>query len=603
MPDIMTALEDSGRAATDPNVDAEAPASLPQIGLSRSRALPAALRGFLPEILLLTLTTAAGFWAAGRWLTPFGDPGGWWTLLHRLGSGERLYRDIYLQYGPLSPYALALLGRLFGLSPTSFLLMNWIPAILLGLLLLRAGRHYLSEMERFAVLGLLLGLGLFGPGTARLVLPYSPAAVHALVFSVLALLLLQRQTPRRGDAFAAGGLAGLAFCSKQEIGLVALFAICVPVLARSSRSWRWLLLALGGFLCVAGPGVLVVLWSAPLESLRYDSHFWPIAEVPESWKYLSGLTTGLLIYDWPARLGRAVLAFLYDAALVGLLGLLVGRDSRIRRPLLLALVGALLIGGAADGILLWQRADPLSLSVLVAFAVLLLALFDRARQGRDFLMAVGLFAGLVATRTVFAGRSGWSSYSGVTNVSTALTWALFLFCFLPKLWPGGGLAALATRRIWAFTLLAVATYGTWIGARGLRVAREVTVETPRGRVWIGERAAPLFAALGKNLRPGERALVLPEPNGVEALFQLRSASPLLYHMPGWLDARAEEQLLHRFEGGGPDVVVVFGRPTWEFDVEPFGQGFGRRLASWLETNYSVVASPLGGIILRRKPPG
>ncbi len=596
-------MEDSGRAATDPNVDAEAPDSLPRIAFFRGRALPGVLRGWIPELLLLTLTTAAGFWAAGRWLVPFGDPGGWWTLLHRLGSGERLYRDVYLQYGPLSPYALALLGRLVGLSPTSFLLMNWVPAILLALLLLRAGRPYLSEMERLSVLGLLLALGLFGPGKARLVLPYSPAAVHALIFSVLALLLLQRQTPRRADAFAAGGLAGLAFCSKQEIGLVALCAICVPVLTRSSRALRWLLPALVGFSCVAGAGVLVVLWSAPLESLRYDSHFWPIGEVPGSWKYLSGLTTGLLIRDWPVRLGGAVLAFLYEAALIGLLGLLVARDPRVRRPLLLALLGALLIGGAADGILLGRRADPLSLSVLVAFALLLLALLDRARQGRDFLVAFGLFAGLVATRTAFAGRIGWSSYSGVTNVSTALTWALFLFCFLPKLWPGGGLAVQATRRIWAFTLFAVAAYGTWIGARDLRAAPEVTVETPRGRVWIGESAAPLFAALGKNLRPGERALVLPEPNAVEALFKLRSASPLLYHMPGWLDARAEEQLLRRFEGEGPDVVVVFGRSTWEFGVEPFGQGFGRRLAGWLETNYAIVASSPGGVILRRRPLG
>jgi hypothetical protein len=561
------------------------------------------LRTWTPEILLLIVTTAAGFWAAGRWLTPFGDPGSWWTLLHRLGSGERLYRDVYVQYTPLSPYLLAFLGRLFGLSPVSFLLMNWVPAILLALLLLRAGRPYLSEMERLAVLGMLLALGLFSPGTARLVLPYAPAAVHALIFSVLALLLLQRQTPGRTDAFAAGALAGLAFCSKQEIGLVALFAISVPALIRSSRGWRWLLSALAGFLCVAGAGILVVLWSAPLESLRNDNHFWPIGDVPEPWKHLAGLVTGLLIPGWPKRLAGAILALVYDAALIGLLGLLLARDPRVRRPLLLVLLAALLVGGAAEGILFGRHADPLLLSMFVSLALALLALLDRAKPGRDFLVAIGLFAGLVATRTAFAGNFRRSPYSGVTGVSTALVWALILFCFLPKLWPGGGLAAQVARRIWSITVLAVAAYGTWIGARNLQADPEVTVETPGGRVWIRETAVPLFAALSRNLHPGERALVLPEPNSVEALFKLRGASPRLYYVPGWLDARAEEQLLRLFERGGPDVVVVFDRPTWEFGVAPFGQGFGHRLADWLEANYSVVASPPGAVILRRKPQG
>ena len=143
-------MEDSDRAAADPNVDAEAPDSLPRIAFFRGRALPGVLRGSIPELLLLTLTTAAGFWAAGRWLVPFGAPGGSWTLLG-LGSGERLYRDVFLHYGPLSPYALALLGLLFGLPPTSFLLSNWVPAILLALLLLRAGRRYLSKTNHSIV--------------------------------------------------------------------------------------------------------------------------------------------------------------------------------------------------------------------------------------------------------------------------------------------------------------------------------------------------------------------------------------------------------------------------------------------------------------------
>ena len=95
-------------------------------------------------------------------------------------------------------------------------------------------------------------------------------------------------------------------------------------------------------------------------------------------------------------------------------------------------------------------------------------------------------------------------------------------------------------------------------------------------------------------------MILPEPNGVDALFGLRSASPLLSHLPGWLDARAEQRLLGTFAHDPPDVVILFDRPTWEYGVAPFGAGFGQGLGKWISQNYSVTAGKNGGAILRRK---
>jgi hypothetical protein len=71
-------------------------------------------------------------------------------------------------------------------------------------------------------------------------------------------------------------------------------------------------------------------------------------------------------------------------------------------------------------------------------------------------------------------------------------------------------------------------------------------------------------------------------------------------MPGWFDARAEEELLRRFQKHPPDIVVFFSRSTWEFGVEGFGYGFGKRLAEWLERNYRVAAREVGGFVLRPK---
>src|SRR5690348_443333 len=118
------------------------------------RSFPRTLGAWMPEIALILVTTAAGLWAAGRWLDPFDDPAFPWSVVYRLSHGERLYRDVYVQYTPLSFYLLAWGARMFGASARYFLLSNWIPAIVAALLLLQCGRRFLSELERLALAGL-----------------------------------------------------------------------------------------------------------------------------------------------------------------------------------------------------------------------------------------------------------------------------------------------------------------------------------------------------------------------------------------------------------------------------------------------------------------
>ena len=571
---------------------------------SEAFAIPrrSALRGWLPEALFLVVTTAAGLWAGGRWLNPVADPGEWWSLIHRLNQGETLYRDVFLQYTPLSPYLLSLLTRLFGPSSGAFLILNWIPAILLGVLILRASRPYLTELERLVVVGLVITLGIFCVGKGLLVLPYSPAAVHALVFSTAALLYLQRRGPGRFDPYIAGGLAGLAFCCKQEIGVAAIAGLGAPVLTRGRRAASWLvpLLATFGVLCVLGFGI--ALRNSSFDSLRFDNHVWPVGTLPPEWKFLSQIAAGVRILGWPARVAGAAMALVYEIVLIGLFAMLFTGDTRVRRPLLLLLLGVLLVAGAWDGALTGKHVDPLCLSMIAAFALAGLALLNRKWPGREFVVGFGLFAGLVAARTAFACAIGLSSFSGVANVSTSLTWTLLLVCFLPKLFPGENPAGRLTRRLWTFVLLSAAIYGAFLGIRALRGNSLVAaVETSRGRVWVPRQMAPFFAELAQNLKEGERVLVLPEAKGLDALFGLRSASPLISHLPPWLDERAERKILERVAKVPPDAVVLFHRETWEFGVEPFGVGYGKNLARWIARNYRVVVRNPSGLVLRRQP--
>ena len=227
---------------------------------------------------------------------------------------------------------------------------------------------------------------------------------------------------------------------------------------------------------------------------------------------------------------------------------------------------------------------------------------DRRLEGRAFLVGFGIFAGVVGSRSAFSGDIA-NPYAGVSHLPGALTFALFVFCFLPRFVPGGTDAARFTRRVWAIALLPVVGMGAFIGVLSLKAGGHRAVDTPRGRVWVGKNEAALLERIARELRPAERVAVFPEIDAVDDLFGARSVSPFLTHMPGWLDRRGQELLIARLERDRPDVIVVFQRPTWEYGVAPFGQGFGQSVAGWIERNSRVVYEGPEGSIRRtdRRP--
>lgn len=556
------------------------------------------LRDWSVELTFLSATTAAGIWAGGRWLDMTGDPGVWLSFAQRMGQGEHLYRDLYIQYGPLSPLLFSATGKLFGFSLTWYLLANWIPAIVAGLLLLVVARPFLSRVERLALAGLIIGLSVLAPRPARMILPYGPAAVHALCFSIGAFLLLPSRQRGLWRAYAAGILAGLALCAKQEIGLAAIIGLCAPLVTDGKKGVAWVFRCLIGFSAAVSLGVAIVLGAgAPLDSLRQDSHLWPIASMPPEWRLLSRRVAGFTA-AWSEALFNSAWEFLKLILLVSLAGLCLAREKTKKRwwltlgPLALLCTADLFRGGS-----LLPEVHPLCLSMTAAFAVVLLAWLDKRRPGRDFFIGFGLFAGLVGMRTAVS----WDlagPYSGVSHFAACLTWLVLLLCLVPDRLPGGSSSARWARVVWTLVLLPTGWYWAAHGIESLREEGRVRVATARGDIFTDRRLRNLYAGIGQELHPGERALFLPETSGLDVLFGVHDASPFLAHMPGWLDAHAEEVLIRRFETRPPDVVVIFDRATQEFGVKQFGQGFGLRLAAWIESRYRPVVNLRGVTIFR-----
>jgi len=563
------------------------------------------LRDWGPETVFLLVTTGAGLWAAGRWINPVSDPGFSWSLVYRLSEGERLYRDIDFAYTPFSPYLLAAAARLFGLSARFVLLANWIPAVVAGFLLLRCGRPLLTAIERLALVALVLSFSLFVPGDGRLILPYYPGVVHALLFSIAALLLLQRDEEAFGRrALSAGLLAGVAFCCKQEVGLAALLALSASVATRPRRALPWIGRLLAGFCLVVLPAAVFIFTSAPLQSLRVNSHLWPLAPAPPApISHLMRIVTGTNYPSWPAMLRADTFQLLWQIALLGLLALLLSRERKRSAWLrVLSVLAGLGLWWVLEAFSLSSQMPPVSLSMSVAFLAAFLALFTPSLPGRPFVIAFGVFAGVVGARTAFSPLLS-GHYDGPGHFASGLTWVLFLCVLVPRLLLGETRSASALRILMALLLTLVCGWQAARGIESLRFPWRVAVDTARGRVFVERAQARLFQAIRVNSVPGERVLVIPETNAVDVLFHLKNVSPLVNMLPGLLDTTAEHRLIERLEKAPPDLVVIFERPVAEYGTRPFGQGYGSLLADWCSRNYRVVESHPAGTILRPRRDG
>ncbi|HEX7252728.1 MAG TPA: hypothetical protein VF376_07595 [Thermoanaerobaculia bacterium] len=567
---------------------------------------------WLPEIVLLVVTTGAGIWAAGRWMDPLGDPGYACSLAYRLIHGERLYRDIYIQHTPLSPYLLAAGGRLFGLSVRYFLYANWVPAVLASVLLLRCGRFFLSTLECVALAGVILATSVFLPGPGHLILPYYPGVVHALTFSLVALLFIQRDSPPSACAVAAGFFAGLAFGCKQEIGIAALLAAATPLVTGVPRPWRRAAWLSAGFALVLLPTAAFVLSSASVESLRRDSHLWPLAFWPSAanrhfYPRIAGLTNS----RWQTDIGTTVLIDLSFIGLLALGSLLLARERSRRAwfPVLslLAAVGvAWVLAAVGVG---WQFANPwnlrsysLSLSMVVAFLVAILAWVSPKLPERRFLVAMGTFAGLAGARAAFSVNEV-GHYQGPAHFASALTSVVFVLVFVPRLLLGSTRSAAYLRIATMLGVLALSWWQALAGIQYQRFPKRVAVETPEGRVFTEPGQAALLQAVARHAAAGERVLAIPESYGIDALFHLRPVSPWVGVLPGWLDADMERRLIRRFETSPPDVVILLERSFPEYGYKAFGKGYGFTLADWISDHYATVESlPAGKVLRPRETP-
>lgn len=553
---------------------------------------------WLPEVLYLVATSVIGVLAGGRWLTPEGDIGAWWSLSHRIATGARLYRDVYPgQYGPLSPYLLAWMERIFGVSAGEFLLVNWLSGVLAGGVLLMLSRRVLTTFERCGLAGVIIATSVLAPGPGRLVYSYAPGSTHALVLALLALMFVGRKpAPTVRDAALAGLLAGLAFGCKQEIGVAAAVALWAPLVIPGSGGLagarlRWVSATATGFAVGVLPAAAIAFSAAPLDSLRADSRVWPLVFRPGGdWETAYRRIAGLTVSNWPGMVRSAAWTVLAVLVVVAAAVAIAKKEKGVLWARLAFVSGVLVVWRLADPARLGADAHPIVLSSVAAALVLAGALAGRI-ENRVLVVSVSAFALLVSLRTVVSAEAG-DHYAGVAHLATALTWAILVCRMAPGAFAGPGPLSPAIRIAFGALFLIVGWTGVISAGMALGTTANEPYASPRGTLFV--KNAGFFSRLGKALRPEDRVLALPEPYGLEPIFGVRPWSKRLLYLPPAMK-ETESRLLLELERDPPEAVVVVDRPTPEYGVDAFGRGYGRATSEWLARRCGVERFPGGAI--------
>ncbi len=524
----------------------------------------------------------------GRWSDPISDSGREWIVPDTLARGEVLYRDVVYWFGPLSPYAHALLFRLFGSSFGTLVLGGVLGALAALAALHLALRRVTARPEAWMWTAIAVPALVFMPSAGGALLGMGFRIWHAAALALFAVGLAAR--PTRGGwrrAAFVGGLCALAGLCRTEWGLAAFFAASTacavrerfrpPVLQEILAMFTGFLLLFGGtlgvFVAIAGTEAVVsdghvLLTGLPEETRRFLLNVSGLHDIPGGvlrllYSAVAWLAVFLLVElaaTWRAS-GHSLRRRL--PAMAGAFLFLMIYSNYAGTAAMLFFSGAPLIGLAA---VVWGviRGGEARAAALVGFGLLALALSYRK------LFSIGDFP-YVAPPLLFAvvSLAGLAWEAVAAEPHHALRGRL----------RAGIQVALLLLTVFAFV------------ARGRHYFRLERVPLPGTHRMLSDspenvrRLLELVEGVRRQTAPADALVVFPEGELLNFLSRRRNPLRHKLYLPGYLSKENESEILAELEHFKPRGIVILDRGTGVYGRRSFGDDYGTRIASWIERNY------------------
>jgi hypothetical protein len=179
-------------------------------------SLPHVSRDLLAALIVLGLIVAYGLVAWGKMPSAFADQGWGLQVAARVLEGDKLYKDVMWNYGPLPVYAFVLLFRLLGVDVQTFSLVGLVITASAYLLIYRIHRYLLQP--GMALLGTVTVLFTFDGGFRSHMTPYTTAVSWGALFGLITVwgLLISVERQRTYGLVLAGLSSGCALLTKLE---------------------------------------------------------------------------------------------------------------------------------------------------------------------------------------------------------------------------------------------------------------------------------------------------------------------------------------------------------------------------------------------------
>jgi hypothetical protein len=546
-----------------------------------------------------------------RWGDLVVDTGREVDLPRRLAEGQLLYRDARFYYGPLAPYANALLYRIFGVHLDVLVWAGIASAALLCVALYRLATFFFPRFGATAVVVSFLYLCAFAHlyvgAIFNFVLPYTFAATYGMVAATWSLVFLvdHVRTGRTAVFLLSAACLSLAALSKLEafapaaaahaVFLAGALAGAIPLrrlyAAGYGAATAVVLAVYGGFAAVVGPG----LWGDNLAGVVNRG----------SRKFMLAV---MGLGNPTASLAAMGLSALLLGATLGLSWFAARALARREAP---APAGWLVVVATGVATFLayrwWElhvhfRALPLVMVLVLAVLAVLFARQPDRRQEWLAHVLLWVFGLACLWRIVLNSRPHHYGFYLIPVGLVCLGVVFFEYgprVASPGAWSGRVFGAAG------IGLLAASATMAYADSRQFDALQAREISTPRGRLRILDRWGLQIAAVRalSLLPPGTRVATVPEGSGLLYFSGAREADTMFSYLPmEVVGVEGDTELLTRWKGNPPDVAVWVGVPLDEFGSSGFGADYAQRSMAWLLAEYAPVTDPMAAIVLlaRRK---
>ncbi|HEY4284963.1 MAG TPA: hypothetical protein VGM62_18010 [Chthoniobacterales bacterium] len=579
-------------------------------------------------LLGLTVFFLATSWR--KWPDALIDFGNNLYTAWRLANGAVLYRDVDVDYGPLSQYLNGALFRVFGPGMMILVVENLIVFGAIVSILYLLFRRAWGVTAAFAASAIFISVFGFSQlvifGNYNYATPYSTETTLGLLICLLLILVLtghvRMVTP--GSGVLAGFLFGLTALLKPEIMLAA----GLTTLAAALANWRYR----SGSIRVAAfwiiGAVIPTLGFAVYFAISLDSKN-ALAAACHGWLGTARLGNdavqmSFLGFDRPwEHLQQHLFAVFMACVFIGVIAGAAWLANRTTRQWQVVLAGGFLVvamAWASCFMIFWREIGRCLLGLTGIYLIICAATLGRtkAEKNRELhvtRLLICVLAAALLSRMVINGRIYQYGYYQAA-VAAVLVPAV-LIGEMPG-WLDVGRKGAAIILIGCVCLFLPGVVILAASSQKRLQAKTAAVGEDRDRFYAFPRQVDakgeIVDAVTKVLRtlPDKGSLlVLPEGAMINYLARLPSPVAKLYFYAGVMANGGEARIVRQLQEHPPDLVLIISRDLREYGIRRYGEspGSGEEIVQWVQRNYEelghVGGDPFdfnqrGGIVFSRK---